>query len=52
MEKNGDIKWIVTTIVSEIKKELRKDNIQEVQEALSKEIATIVTAKARNEFWQ
>ena len=50
MVKNDDIKSIVTTIVSEIKRALKKEISQEVKEALSKEIATTVTAKVRVEF--
>ena len=50
MVKNTDIKSIVTTIVSEMKNEIKREVITEIKESLTKELQESVTAQVKEEF--
>ena len=50
MVKNTEIKCIVTTIVFEMKNEIKREVITEIKDSLPKELQESVTAQVKEEF--
>ena len=50
MVKNTDSKGVVTTIVSEMKNEIKREVITEIKDSLTKELQESATAQVKEEF--